>query len=62
VINTLNQSTNVIALLVIGMGVAISVKNPSLGHDLITGGLGALGGAAASARFPQLSSIDQPKP
>jgi hypothetical protein len=53
-ISKLNEAPNVIALLVIGMGVAISIHNPAIGHDLITGGLGALGGATAAARFSQL--------
>jgi hypothetical protein len=58
-ISKLNEATNVIALLVIGMGVAISIKQPGIGHDLIMGGLGALGGAAATRREPAAAALSE---
>jgi hypothetical protein len=51
-LSKLNESTNVLALLVIGMGVALSIRQPGIGHDLIMGGLGALGGATAASKRP----------
>jgi hypothetical protein len=50
VIEKLNNSVNILAVIVIGLGVAISFKQPATGHDLIIGGLGSLGGAAAGKR------------
>jgi hypothetical protein len=49
-ISEFNGATNVIALVVIALGVALSFTQPGAGHDLIIGGLGALGGATWARR------------
>ena len=52
-IDKLNGATNLICLFVIVLGVAASFTAPQLGHDLVIGGLGALGGNTAARKLQQ---------
>jgi hypothetical protein len=55
-IRDVNDSMNIIALVVIAMGVAISIRQPSTGHDLIIGGLGCIGGSTGRTTLTRLTS------
>jgi hypothetical protein len=55
-----NQSVNVIALIVIALGVAISLKIPATGHDMIMAALGALGGTAIQNKLPTMAPSEAP--